>query len=233
MLGEYKINVIPGCTKLPQVLASGLDNVLNSLVGASYKPIAYLGSQLVHGTNHALLCEQTLITGKAPKAIVLVVINEKTDEEGKNNLSIVDITKVLDGSNTLGGINISINTKVPDDIMNLFNERFKGLLGATHKPFAVLATQVTNGTAYYLAVESSLITGPVGDVEVFAPSEIVSKIQIVKIFSKYPEIQFKTILAGNKDTDVKVDEDTVNPSSLAGKVFGYAFTWLTPKDSWC
>ena len=75
MLGGYTIKV--STSGLPQKVASGFDKVFKDFTGASYTPIAYLGSQLVNGTNHAVLAEQTIMNGKDTKNAVIMVFNEK------------------------------------------------------------------------------------------------------------------------------------------------------------
>ena len=71
--GGWSVNVEVG--KMPQKVATAFSK-LGDLVGASYTPIAYLGSQVVNGINHAVLAEQTVLTGKDTKNIVVIIFNE-------------------------------------------------------------------------------------------------------------------------------------------------------------
>ena len=75
--------------KLPQRAASAF-SVVSGLVGASYKAIAYVGTQVVKGVNHIFLAEQTLITSQPERHIVSVVINEFDDK-----YNVVGIERII------------------------------------------------------------------------------------------------------------------------------------------
>ena len=82
MVGTWKIDVkLEG---MPQKVATAFANLGTQLLGAEYTPIAYLGSQVVNGINHAVLAEQLVITGKDTKNIVLIIFNEKPDSDRKS-----------------------------------------------------------------------------------------------------------------------------------------------------
>ncbi len=50
---------LPAC-ELPQEVASAFTKATTELVGASYEPLMYVATQVVAGSNHMLLCRQTL-----------------------------------------------------------------------------------------------------------------------------------------------------------------------------
>ena len=74
---------------MPQHAASAW-SVMGALVGASYKPIAYVGQQIVKGVNHVFIAEQTLLSTAGAKHMVLVTINEFDGEFG-----IVNIDRII------------------------------------------------------------------------------------------------------------------------------------------
>lgn len=74
-LGGIEIFEQQELTKLPQRAASAF-SVTNNLVGAGYRVIAYVGTQVVKGVNHIFLAEQTLVTSQPERHIVSVVVNE-------------------------------------------------------------------------------------------------------------------------------------------------------------
>ena len=75
--GAIEYDVITDMTKLPQRIASAASAIENAgLVGASYKPIAYIGAQPVRGVNYCFFAEQTLITNPPKKSIVEIKVNE-------------------------------------------------------------------------------------------------------------------------------------------------------------
>lgn len=231
MLGGYNIKVCT--TSFPQDVISGFDHAFDGLkfTGAEYEMIAYLGKQQVNGYNHAFLALQKLITKDDIKNIVLVILNEKPGDVGGNTFSVVEIRRLLaDGSNLMGGVNVAPTTTIPEDAMKIFNERFgSGLFGATTKPIALLATQVVNGIAYYFATESTLVTGPVGNIDVMANMPEHVNINIVKIFSNYHDIETKLVLEGTKEVlsdNATVDNSTRLSSHLTNGVrSSYAFNW--------
>ena len=73
--------------KFPQKAASAL-TALEGIVGASYKPILLLGTQIVKGVNYIFLCEQTLITKEPERHIVTLAVNEFNGEYELVNNSI-------------------------------------------------------------------------------------------------------------------------------------------------
>lgn len=62
---------------LPEDVATGFGNVFGSIgiLGADYEPLAYLGAQIVNGTNHMILSKQTLLTKPATEHLVIVVLH--------------------------------------------------------------------------------------------------------------------------------------------------------------
>ena len=64
-----------------------VDKALEGLVGVNYVPVAFLGSQVVAGTNYAVLCQATVVyPGAAPSYVILYIYR---DLEG--NASILNI----------------------------------------------------------------------------------------------------------------------------------------------
>ncbi len=55
------------------------DKGMEKLIGVSYVPAAYLGSQVVAGTNHAILCQGTVIYPGAKPDWKVVFLWEKLD----------------------------------------------------------------------------------------------------------------------------------------------------------
>ena len=61
--------------ELPEALQRGFDDNFG-LVGATYQPILYLGSQVVAGLNHLVLCKITMVTAMPVETFALVVVYE-------------------------------------------------------------------------------------------------------------------------------------------------------------
>ncbi len=77
-VGGWELAPMKACD-LPEVVATGFNAVVKGLVGAKYIPVLYCGSQVVNGTNHMIICEQTLATAEAEKHIVKLVLNASAD----------------------------------------------------------------------------------------------------------------------------------------------------------
>lgn len=144
MFGTWDINVV--VNSLPQKIATAFASLGETILGAQYTPIAYLGSQQVNGVNHAVLAEQTIITGRDTKNIVLIIFNEKPE-----GVSLVNIERIVESGEGFGGITIDVKTEIPESANAIFNESIGNFVGSSIKPFALLATQITKGTDYIFA----------------------------------------------------------------------------------
>ena len=151
MVGTWKIDVAVG--GMPQKLATAFGKLSESLVGASYTPIAYLGSQQVNGVNHAVLAEQTLITANENKNIVVIIFNEKPGS--MDDPTLVNIERVVEGGDGFGGTQIDVETEINKTAQGLFDKAFGGFVGSVVTPFALLGTQVVRGTNFIFACEST------------------------------------------------------------------------------
>lgn len=160
MVGAWKVKPVVG--GMPEKVATAFTDVLGKLVGAEYTPIAYLGSQVVNGVNHAILAEQLLVTGKDTKNVVLIVLNEREEK-----FTIANIERVVEGGDGLGGTVIDVKTSIPAEAKEAFDAVLGGNVGSTIKPFALLATQVTKGTNYVFVAEvSPVVANPEPSVEI-------------------------------------------------------------------
>ncbi len=70
------------------------DKALDGLVGSNVTPVAYLGSQIVAGTNHCFLCQSTAVYPDAQPSYVLVYVNEGLD----GNATLMNIADLDIGS---------------------------------------------------------------------------------------------------------------------------------------
>ena len=75
MFGAIEFEEFKGLTKMPQKAASAWAT-LEGLVGASYKPLLYLGSQQVNGTLHWFIAEQALMTYPPIRRVIKLAIRE-------------------------------------------------------------------------------------------------------------------------------------------------------------
>lgn len=142
-VGRWDVNVTVG--SMPEKVATAFGEL--NMVGAEYEPIAYLGSQVVNGVNHAVLAEQIVTTGRDTKNIVTMIFNERGDA-----CTLVGIERVVESGGEMGGITVDPRTgELPKDATDALNNVLEGFVGADVKPFALLGTQITKGTCYIFA----------------------------------------------------------------------------------
>ncbi|MGN0996270.1 MAG: hypothetical protein ACI4PG_05145 [Candidatus Ventricola sp.] len=71
-----------------------LSKALEGLVGVTYTPISYLGSQVVAGFNHCFLCKAAAVAPNAEPKLVLLYVYEGLT----GNVEILDIVDVRLGA---------------------------------------------------------------------------------------------------------------------------------------
>ena len=148
--GNWEIAIEIG--RIPQKIASAIIDLEEKLVGVEYEPIAYLGSQVVNGVNHAVLAKQILTTGRDSENIVVLIFNEKN-----NNVVLVSIERVMSGSDAVfGGIRLdvkNITIEWDEEANFVFTNAFKEFTGAKMVPYCLLGTQIVRGVNYFYLAE--------------------------------------------------------------------------------
>ncbi len=67
------------------------DQAMEGLVGVNYVPVAYLGSQVVAGTNHAILCQATVVyPGAQPQWAIVYLYEDLTGQVTIMNIADFD-----------------------------------------------------------------------------------------------------------------------------------------------
>ena len=145
MTGSWKIGV--NTHAMPQKVATAMAVLNIQLISVEYKFIAYLGTQQVNGINHAVLAEQPLLAGKDSKHIVILIFNEKPNED---KATLVSIDRILESGPHLGGTNIDVKVgeDIPEDVMEIWMDACHHCLGSRMIPIALLGTKVTNSLNY-------------------------------------------------------------------------------------
>lgn len=98
--GAKVVRVIDG-EKLKEEVEIAFQEVVKELKSMSYKPVMYLGKQVVRGENHYILCEAKVIyPGAQPQAVILAI----NIFEGKSSVAgILPINAGKKDSETLFG----------------------------------------------------------------------------------------------------------------------------------
>lgn len=179
MAGNWEINVVDG--KLPQKVASAVAGLGEKLIGAEYTPIAYLGSQVVNGTNHAVLAKQIVTTGRDTKNIVVLVFNEKPHD---TELALVRIENVVNGGDELGGVAIDVKTEFPEDAVAAWHDAFDGFVGSKVEPFAYLGSQVVKGIDHiFIAEVCPVVENPVKKIAIVVVNSLTKTASFMDILS--------------------------------------------------
>ena len=89
MLGGWSVSENIELTEDQKAL---FDRALENLVGVDYVPVAYLGSQVVAGTNHCFLCRATVVYPGATPQLALVYIYENLEGAAEiTNIVMLDL----------------------------------------------------------------------------------------------------------------------------------------------
>ncbi len=184
-------------TNYPQLVATAVSKVTEGLLGADYNAVAYLGKQIVNGTNHAVLAEQTILNGKDTKNAVVIVFNEKP---GSLDVSLNSINTILKGGAEFGGVKVDVTADLTEEDKAVFAKAKEGYVGASLEPVALLGKQVVRGLNYIFLVEMNPV--------VLNPIKTYAMVT-VNLFENVATI-----------TDIKPFDNGQNNGG-----FGYAFTW--------
>lgn len=167
---------------LPEEVQEAFDTavVTHKLLGVDYVPVAYLGSQVVSGTNYAILARKTAITSAPESTLVVLIIYQDLTGDA-TILHVNDF--VLDGEEAeeagqaglLGGWTLPENTEsaaLPEDAAAAFAKANEGFVGNNLVPIAYLGRQIVNGTNYAILCRSTLVTAdPISSIQVVIVSE--------------------------------------------------------------
>ena len=190
--------------ELPEEVQEAFDKALETLTGSysEVTPIAYIGRQVVSGTNYAVLYRVTYADEKAPAGLVVLTVYK--DLEGNatllsaNDFSIADCNtgeeaedENVEAEPLAGGWQTpeQITTaEIPEEAKNAFNKAVEGLTGNDLTPMALLGTQVVAGTNYAFLCHSSLVT-----------AEPVESIQVVIV---YEDLEGNATISSISNVDV-------------------------------
>ena len=143
---------------IPEGPQAALDKALAAYTGASLTPVAYLGSQIVSGTNYKFLCRSQAVTPDAEESFVTITVYE--DLQGNAEITEVKdfhLTDYLENKEIAtedmdGGWTVSENDgtmmEMVADIQIPFDTATENLEGCFYEPVAVLGSQVVAGANY-------------------------------------------------------------------------------------
>ena len=128
---------------VPDEVKTVFDKAAATLTGVGYEPVAYLGSQVVAGTNHFLLCKATPTTA------------EITDVANSD----IEAPAPTDSENPIaGGYTEPETPEVTPEAQKALTKALEGLDGAQYEAKALLGTQIVSGTNYMLLCKITPVT---------------------------------------------------------------------------
>ena len=152
--GGWQINTETAGCDMPEGARGAFERAMSELDGAIYTPIAYLGSQVVAGTNYAFLCRTELVTEEPVISLSLVTVYNSLD----GNASIREIVDVriadytenedLDFNSALVGAWTPVAdypAKLSEEDQAAFDAAMEGLAGVDYTPLALMGTQLVAG----------------------------------------------------------------------------------------
>ena len=165
--------------ELPEEVQKAFDKALETLTGSynEVTPIAYIGKQIVAGTNYAVLYRVTYADEKVPAGLVVMTVYEDLDGNAEllssEEFSIADYNtgdETEEAEPVTGGWQTpdQITTvEIPEEAKNAFNKAVEGFTGNDLTPMVLLGTQVVAGTNYAFLCHSKLVTAePVESIQV-------------------------------------------------------------------
>ncbi|MBR5742864.1 MAG: hypothetical protein IKX85_03600 [Clostridia bacterium] len=143
----------PASPVITEELKKVFDQAVSTLTGVEYIPVAYLGSQVVAGTNHSFLTKAAATVPGAEAYYAIVTIYENL--EGKAEiLNAVETDISAENGGPLGGWTETETPEMTDEAKEALAKACETLAGVEYTPVALLATQVVSGTNYRILCES-------------------------------------------------------------------------------
>lgn len=167
--GGWTVSTEPVSPVIPEEAQEAFDAAVAGLTGAKHEPVAYLGSQVVAGVNHAFLCRVTPVTPQAEAKLCVVKVYR--DLEG--NASITDtldiaIADYVHAGETsfapgdlVGGWTLDPDTEsaaLPTDVQTAFDKAMADFSGVGYHPLAYLGSQVVAGSNYAVLCNAVTVT---------------------------------------------------------------------------
>lgn len=175
--------------QMPEDATEAFTAATKDIEGAIYKPVVYLGSQVVAGLNYVYICEITTVTENPVSTLNIIKIYR--DLEGN---ATVTGTKALNISEYNGdpGVETPVlaggwsfdeasGGKLPDDVKEAYSAAKEELEGSEYEPLACLGSQVVAGTNYAVLCKDVTEEGSTSLAVIIVYNGIGGENQIVSI----------------------------------------------------
>ena len=144
----------PASPVVTEELKKILDKACETLAGMEYIPVAYLGSQVVAGTNHSFLCKARASYEDAEAYYAVVTVYE--DLEGNAEILNEVMTDIVaESGDAPGAWTETATPELTDEAKDALAKACEALTGMEYTPVALLATQAVSGTNYRIFCEAA------------------------------------------------------------------------------
>ena len=127
------------------------------LAGATFEPVAFLGSQVVAGMNYRFLAKETATVPDAKPVYAIIEIYK--DLDGNVSVNNIRASKVEAPTEQLaGGFTEPESYEIPAEVKTAMDEALAELTGVNYEPVAYLGSQVVAGSNYRIFCKSTLVT---------------------------------------------------------------------------
>lgn len=167
---------------LPEGIQAAFDKATETFTGSELKPVAYVASQVVAGSNYMILCEATTTTETPSTSYQMVIVYADLNGNAEiTQMKEFDFAAYTEGDNSdisteklAGGWEIAEDRSsvvIPQDAKDAFDKAAENLDGNELEPMALLGTQIVAGTNYAFLCFSTLQT-----------DETINGVQVVKVY---------------------------------------------------
>ena len=167
---------------LPEGIQAAFDKATETFTGSELKPVAYVASQVVAGSNYMILCEATTTTETPSTSYQMVIVYADLNGNAEiTQMKECDFAAYTEGDNSdisteklAGGWEIAEDRSsvvIPQDAKDAFDKAAENLDGNELEPMALLGTQMVAGTNYAFLCFSTLQT-----------DETINGVQVVKVY---------------------------------------------------
>ncbi len=148
--GGWNINTSSTAMSKNAKAKAAFEKVTENINGVTYEPIAVLGTQVVSGSNYAVLCRKTPSNPSAASQVVVMYIYVSLD----GNAKVTGFKTVIDESEKNGYIvntgKFAISNRKNRTVYNTYRKAVKEVSGTTYKPVLYMGKQTGSGRNYML-----------------------------------------------------------------------------------
>lgn len=136
------------------------EKACETLTGAVYTPILYLGSQVVAGTNHRFLCKMEASVAELKSGAKYSIVTIYEDLQGNASiLELKDSDVELPPSDEMlvGAYEAGQDLEMTPEAKTAFVQATATITGVDYRPVALLGSQVVAGMNYRILCESRVV----------------------------------------------------------------------------